>query len=299
MFTATTSASLNTTLRPWQLAIMVAFKRSLKANTMQLASSLAFSTVFAIVPLLAVVLSIFAALPEFEAFSLALQEYLANNLLPSQVSSNIMEYLNVFAAQASHLSTIGGIFLVGTIIALVISIDDALNTIWCVQNKRHAARRLFVYILIIVVGPILLSALLWTTAFLARESFGHVMHLPALLELSLKLSPFIVSALGFMVLFVVVPNTPVLWRDALLGGFVAALLLEIMKFGFALYVTSFSTYTLIYGAFAAIPVFLLWVYFSWLSVLLGAHVAANLPLLRKQTLQLAGSTTEENHATGQ
>ena len=299
MFTATTSASLRTTLRPWQLAIVIAFKRSLKANTMQLASSLAFSTVFAIVPLLAVILSIFAALPEFEVFSLALQEYLANNLLPSQVSSNIMEYLNVFAAQARHLSTIGGIFLVGTIIALAISIDDALNTVWCVQEKRHAARRLFVYILIIVVGPILLSTLLWTTAFLARESFGHVMHLPALLELSLKLSPFIVSAMGFTVLFVVVPNTRVLWRDALLGGLVSALLLYVMKFGFALYVTSFSTYTLIYGAFAAIPVFLLWVYFSWLSVLLGAHVAASLPLLRKQTLQLAGSTTEEKHATGQ
>jgi membrane protein len=299
MFTATTSASLNTTLRPWQLAIVIAVKRSLKANTMQLASSLAFSTVFAIVPLLAVILSIFAALPEFEAFSLALQEYLANNLLPSQVSSNIMEYLNAFAAQASHLSTIGGIFLVGTIIALVISIDDALNAVWCVQEKRNAVRRLFVYILIIVVGPILLSALLWTTAFLARESFGHVMHLPALLELSLNISPFIVSALGFMVLFVVVPNTSVLWRDALLGGLVAALLLYVMKFGFALYVTSFSTYTLIYGAFAAIPVFLLWVYFSWLSVLLGAHVAASLPLLRKQTLQLAGSTAEEKHATGQ
>jgi membrane protein len=105
--------------------------------------------------------------------------------------------------------------------------------------------------------------------------------------------------MGFTVLFVVVPNTRVLWRDALLGGLVAALLLYVMKFGFALYVTSFSTYTLIYGAFAAIPVFLLWVYFSWLSVLLGAHVAASLPLLRKQTLQLAGSTTEEKNATGQ
>jgi membrane protein len=119
MFTDITSTSLSTTLRPWQRAIVVAFKRSLKANTMQLASSLAFSTVFAIVPLLAVSLSIFAALPEFEAFSLALQEYLANNLLPSHVSSNIMEYLNVFAAKASHLSAVGGIFLVGTIIALV------------------------------------------------------------------------------------------------------------------------------------------------------------------------------------
>jgi membrane protein len=271
--------------RPWQLAIVIAFKRSLKAKTMQLASSLAFSTVFAIVPLLAVVLSIFAALPQFDEFNEALQQYLSNNLLPAQISSSIMDYLNAFAAQASHLSAIGGVFLVGTIIALVISVDDALNTIWRVKEQRHAARRSLVYIMIIFVGPILLSAMLWTTAFLARESFGHVMDLPTVLELSLKLSPFVVSTLGLTVLFVVVPNTTVLWHDAFLGAFVAALLLEVMKFGFALYVARFSTYTMIYGAFAAVPVFLLWVYFSWLGVLLGGHVAANLPLLRKQTLQ--------------
>lgn len=293
------SANQDSALRPWQLAIVIALKRSLKAKTMQLASSLAFSTVFAIVPLLAVVLSVFAALPQFVQFNEALQQYLSNNLLPTQISSSIMDYLNTFAAQASHLSAIGGVFLVGTIIALVISVDDALNTIWRVKEKRHAARRALVYILIIFLGPILLSAMLWTTAFLARESFGHVMDLPALLELSLKLSPFIVSALGLMVLFVVVPNTTVLWRDALLGGFVAALILEIMKFGFALYVARFSTYTMIYGTFAAIPVFLLWVYFSWLGVLLGGHVAANLPLLRKQTLQSVRSNKEEEHATGQ
>ena len=293
------SANQDSALRPWQLAIVIAFKRSLKAKTMQLASSLAFSTVFAIVPLLAVVLSVFTALPQFVQFNEALQQYLSNNLLPTQISSSIMDYLNTFAAQASHLSAIGGIFLIGTIIALVISVDDALNTIWRVKEKRHAARRALVYILIIFLGPILLSAMLWTTAFLARESFGHVMDLPALLELSLKLSPFIVSALGLMVLFVVVPNTTVLWRDALLGGFVAALILEIMKFSFALYVARFSTYTMIYGTFAAIPVFLLWVYFSWLGVLLGGHVAANLPLLRKQTLQSVRSNKEEEHATGQ
>jgi membrane protein len=293
------SSKQHSALRPWQLAIVIAFRRSLKAKTMQLASSLAFSTVFAIVPLLAVVLSVFAALPQFDEFNEALQQYLSNNLLPTQISNSIMDYLNTFAAQASHLSAIGGVFLVGTIIALVISVDDALNTIWRVKEQRHAGRRSLVYIMIIFVGPILLSAMLWTTAFLARESFGHVMDLPALLEVSLKLSPFIVSVIGLTVLFVVVPNTTVLWRDAFLGGFVAALILETMKFGFALYVARFSTYTMIYGAFAAIPVFLLWVYFSWLSLLLGGHVAANLPLLRKQTLQSVRSTKEEEHATGQ
>jgi len=289
----------NTLLKTWQLAIAIAFKRSLKANTMQLASSLAFSTVFAIVPLLAVVLSMFTALPQFAEFDRALQEYLTNSLLPAQLSTNIMNYLNAFAAQASHLSVIGGVFLIGTIIALVISVDEALNTVWRIKEQRHALRRLFVYVMIVVVGPVMLSVLLWATAFLARESFGHFTHIPALLNLSLKLSPFVVSTLGFTVLFVVVPNTSVLWRDALLGGFIAALLLEAMKFGFALYITRFSTYTLIYGAFAAVPVFLLWVYFSWLGVLLGGHVAANLPLLRQQTLQSTGSKLEEQHATGQ
>jgi membrane protein len=124
------------------------------------------------------------------------------------------------------------------------------------------------------------GASLWATALVARESFGVISQMPELLEFTLKVSPFFVSAAGFAALFIIVPNTKVTPRDAMLGGLLVAALLEIMKLGFAFYVSQVSTYTMIYGAFAALPVFLIWVYLSWLSVLFGAIVAANLPYFR-------------------
>jgi membrane protein len=129
-------------------------------------------------------------------------------------------------------------------------------------------------------GPILTGASLYATAFLARESLGLLSHTPALLEIALKLLPLLIGALAFAALFIVVPNTRVNRGDALIGGLISALILEAMKIGFAYYVASFSTYTMIYGAFAALPVFLIWIYLCWLGILLGALTAANLPLFR-------------------
>ncbi|MFA4913068.1 MAG: YihY family inner membrane protein, partial [Burkholderiaceae bacterium] len=124
------------------------------------------------------------------------------------------------------------------------------------------------------------GASLWATSYLARESLGLVGDIPGPLGLLISFLPFFVTGLGFTGLFVVVPNRRVLWRDAALGGFGAALVLELMKQGFAYYLTQFPTYTVIYGAFATLPIFLLWIYLSWLAILMGAVTAASLPLIR-------------------
>ncbi len=252
----------------------------------QLASSLTFSTVLAIVPLLAVVLSLFTAFPLFKEYSDALQDFMINSLMPPAVSDNIMKYLNEFANQASRLTAIGGGFLVLTVMVLIMSVESALNAIWHVSRQRSISQRLLVYWALISVGPILTGASLWTTGFLARESLGLVNHIPVLLELSLTFIPFILSGLGFSAIYVVVPNCKVRGRDALAGGFITAIILEAMKFGFAYYISQFSTYTVIYGAFAALPVFLIWVYLSWLGVLLGALSAANMPAIRINRIEL-------------
>jgi membrane protein len=191
-----------------------------------------------------------------------------------------MSYLNDFAQQASRLTAIGGSFLVFTVLLLILSVDKALNEIWRVTKPRGIGQRLLVYWALLTLGPLMTGASLWATALLARESFGVITQLPDLLEFTLKVSPFFVSAAGFAALFVIVPNTKVTPRDAMIGGLLVAALLEIMKLGFAFYVSQVSTYTMIYGAFAALPVFLIWVYLSWLSVLFGAIVAANLPYFR-------------------
>lgn len=275
-----TSTSLQTRLKVWREVILSSAQRLSQVDAFDLAGSLTFTTVLAIVPLLAVALALFTAFPQFHDFSDALQAFLTNSLMPPVISDNVMSYLNDFAQQASRLTAIGGSFLVLTVLLLILSVDKALNDIWRVTKPRGIGQRLLVYWALLTLGPLMTGASLWATALVARESFGVISQMPELLEFTLKVSPFFVSAAGFAALFIIVPNTKVTPRDAMLGGLLVAALLEIMKLGFAFYVSQVSTYTMIYGAFAALPVFLIWVYLSWLSVLFGAIVAANLPYFR-------------------
>uniref|UniRef100_UPI0033427DCA YihY family inner membrane protein n=1 Tax=Castellaniella defragrans TaxID=75697 RepID=UPI0033427DCA len=244
------------------------------------ASSLTFTTVLAIVPLLAVVLALFTAFPLFAEFRVALEAFLSESLLPPSFSDTIMGYLNQFAAQASGLTAVGSAFLLVTSILLIMTIDEAFNEIWRVEKQRPLRQRLLVYWAIISLGPILTGASLWATTVLTRESLGYIGQLPEWLSLLLNVVPVTASALGFTALFVFVPNCRVLWRDALLGGVGTAVILAIMKAGFTWYLTRFPSYTVIYGAFATLPIFLLWIYLSWLVVLMGAMVASLLPALR-------------------
>lgn len=248
----------------------------------QIASSLTFTTVLALVPTLAVVLALFTAFPLFAEFHQALETFLSESLLPPAVSETIMRYLNQFAAQASGLTALGSAFLVVTSIMLIMTIDAAFNEIWYVEKQRPLRQRLLVYWAIITLGPVLTGGSLWASSVLARESMGYIGDLPFGLGLLLSVIPFIATALGFTALFVFVPNCRVLWRDALLGGTGTALILGLMKAGFTWYLTQFPSYTVIYGAFATLPIFLLWIYLSWLVVLMGAMAASLLPALRHQ-----------------
>ena len=255
-------------------------QRANEEKLLQVASSLTFTTVLAIVPMLAVVLSLFTAFPVFQEFRVALEDFLTNSLMPPSVSDNIMDYLNQFARQASRLTAIGGGFLLVTSLLLIMTIDQAFNDIWRVSRQRPLPQRALVYWAIITLGPVLAGASLWATSFVARESLGLVQDVPEAVSVAISFIPLILTGLGFAALFVVVPNRDVLWRDALIGGCVTAVVLEIMKSAFAYYLTRFPTYTVIYGAFATLPIFLLWIYLSWLAVLLGATLASSAPLIR-------------------
>ncbi|KAA0911675.1 YihY family inner membrane protein [Pusillimonas sp. ANT_WB101] len=248
----------------------------------QVASSLTFTTVLSLVPLLAVVLALFTAFPLFGEFRAALESFLTSNLMPAAVSENVMMYLNQFAAKASGLTAAGSLFLIVTSVSLIMTVDEALNNIWKVEHQRPMGQRMLVYWAIISLGPILTGASLWASATVARESLGHVNELSDALGVVLSLVPLIATGLGFTVLFTMVPNRKVLWRDALIGGICTALVLELMRMGFAFYLARFPSYTVIYGAFATLPIFLLWIYLSWLVILLGATLAAILPSLRQR-----------------
>ncbi|MBV4397177.1 YihY family inner membrane protein [Advenella alkanexedens] len=266
-------------------AVLFAFTRLMRDNLTQVASSLTFTTVLAIVPLLAVILSLFTAFPLFTDFKESLDAFLTNNLMPPSMSENIMSYLNTFAQQASRLTTIGVGFLIVTSIMLMMTIDEALNKIWHIRRQRPISQRILVYWAILSLGPIMLGASLWTTAFLAREKFGLTDDLSLLSSILVSLIPILLSVIGFTLLYLVAPNGKVALKDALIGGFTTALLLEIMKAGFTYYITRFPSYTLIYGTFATIPLFLLWIYLSWLVVLFGASVTAIAPQIRLGSFQ--------------
>src|SRR5690606_20998829 len=208
------------------------------------------------------------------------EDFLAHSLMPPAVSDNIMDYLNQFARQASRLTAIGGAFLVVTSLLLIMTIDKTFNDIWHVTRQRPLPQRALVYWAVVTLGPVVAGASLWATSFLARESMGLVRDVPEILSLAISFVPLVLTGLGFAALFVVVPNRHVYWRDALAGGFGTAIVLELMKAAFAYYLTRFPTYTVIYGAFATLPIFLLWIYLSWLAVLFGATVAASVPLIR-------------------
>jgi len=261
-------------------ALRFAAHRAGEVRLLEVASSLTFTTVLAIVPLLAVALSLFTAFPLFQQFREALENFLTTSLMPPAVSDNVMGYLNQFALQASRLTAIGGAFLVVTSVLLIMTIDKSLNDIWHVKKQRPLGQRVLIYWAVITLGPLAAGASLWATSFVASESLGLVPDVPETLSLAISFVPLALTGLGFTALFVVVPNRHVYWRDALAGGFCAAIVLEAMKTGFAYYLTRFPTYTVIYGAFATLPIFLLWLYLSWLAVLFGATLAASLPLVR-------------------
>jgi membrane protein len=246
----------------------------------QVAASLTFTTVLSLVPLFAVVLALFTAFPLFEEFRTALEQYLVTSLMPVAIAESIMGYLNQFASAASRLTAIGGIFLVITSVSLMLTIDKALNEIWHVRKARPLPQRILVYWAALTLGPVLLGASLWISGFLARESLGLVGDVSPAIGVLLSFLPLVLTGVGFAALFVVVPNRQIPWGDALTGGFTAAAVLELMKAAFAYYVTRFPTYTMLYGAFATLPIFLLWVYLSWLVTLFGAALAASLPMIR-------------------
>lgn len=265
--------------KAWRL-IQFAMERATHERVTQVASSLTFTSVLSMVPLLTVGLALFTAFPLFQDFQAALEEFLMSNLMPANISDNIVEYLNAFSAKAGGLTAVGGGFLLVTAVMLMLTIDKVLNEIWHVRRPRRLSQKVLIYWAMLTLGPVLLGASLWATTMLVRTSMGFAGSMSWVFEFFLSFLPMLLSGIGFTFLFVVVPNRHVEIKDAAVGGFTSAIILEMMKAGFAFYLSQVPTYTLIYGAFAAIPIFLMWLYLSWLVILLGAILAASLPLIR-------------------
>jgi membrane protein len=241
-----------------------------------MASSLTFTTLLSLVPLLAIVLTFFSAFPQFSNFSEHAKNIILENMLPETGGRIISRYMEQFADNAARLTAVGIGFLAITAMLMIYSIDNAFNTIWRVSRQRTVLQRVLVYWAVLTLAPLLMGGSLSMTSWLIGMSVGNLSHYSAFVVAILKVVPLLLATLAFAFLFRVVPNRYVPLKHALIGGVVSAIAFEAMSRAFALYITNFPTYKLVYGAFASIPIFLLWVYLSWLTVLLGAVLTASL-----------------------
>lgn len=254
----------------------IVIRRFHEDRCMQIAASLTYTSLLSIVPMVTVALTVIAAFPVFGEITGALQTFILDNLVPASADV-IATYTHQFSTNAAKLTAVGVGFLAVTSIMLLLTIDRAFNDIWRVKRGRSIVQRIFVYWTLITVGPVLIGASLTLTSWLVGQAVGLVKGVPGAGVFVLSIVPVLLTSIAFALLYVAMPNRRIAPRDALIGGVLAAVAFEVMKRSFASYISQFPTYTLVYGAFATLPVFLIWLYLSWLVVIFGAVIVASLP----------------------
>ncbi|MEM6052833.1 virulence factor BrkB family protein [Erwinia sp. P7711] len=240
-----------------------------------LAGNLAYVSLLSLVPLVAVVFALFAAFPSFDNISTQLKTFIFNNFVPAS-GTVIQRYLEQFVANVTQMTAVGACGLVVTALLLMYAIDTSLNTIWRSKRKRPIVYSFAVYWMILTLGPLLVGASLAISSYLLSLHWASVTGVSGMIDYGLRIFPLLLSWLSFWLLYSIVPTRQVAGKDALIGALVAGLLFELGKKGFALYVTMFPSYQLIYGVLAVIPILFLWVYWTWCIVLLGAEISATL-----------------------
>ncbi|MGH6625248.1 MAG: YihY family inner membrane protein [Burkholderiaceae bacterium] len=253
------------------------------------ASSLTFTTTLALVPFFTVALAVFTAFPMFAKVQDVLQRWLIESLVPDSIARQVLGYLTQFASKASRLGAVGLAVVLSTALALILTIDRTLNRIWRVKNPRPLAQRVLIYWAAITLGPLLLGASLLLTSYAITASKGVVSSLPGGVRFLLDVIEFFLLAGGVTALYHFVPNTPVRWGHAWVGGLFVAAGIELAKKLLTIYVGQIPTYSMVYGAFATVPILLVWIYVAWVIMLLGAVIAAYLPSLLSGVARRGGT----------
>jgi membrane protein len=235
------------------------------------AASLAYTSLLAMVPLLAVVFGIISAFPVFSKWSQSLQDFIFDNFLPA-TGEQIVPYINSFLDSIGSLALTGTIMLIVTAIMLMVRIEVALNRIWRVDRNRTLLNRIVMYWAVLTLGPILIAAAMALSAQKILTVLGMHEGIP---PSSHQVGIFLLTWLVFALFFVLVPNRRVRIKHALVGAFLSAVLFSIARAGFVAFVSN-ASYKAIYGALAAFPIFLFWLYLVWTVILFGASLAASL-----------------------
>ncbi len=264
---------------PWRNTARTLRQRFREDRLGQTAGSLTFTTTIALVPMVTVALAVLTAFPLFGDFQAVLQKRLVESLVPDNISRQVLGYLTLFASKASRLGAAGVMALLFSALALVFTIDRTLNAIWRVRKRRPLVHSMLLYWTAITLGPLLMGAsLVMMSEFVAvsrgvaPEGAGNLRWLFGTLE-------FLLLAWAISALYRFVPYTQVRWSHALVGGVWVAAATEVARRVLAYYFGQIPTYSVVYGAFATVPILLVWIYLAWSIVLIGAVLVANLPSL--------------------
>ncbi|MGE5615459.1 MAG: YihY family inner membrane protein [Bacillota bacterium] len=244
----------------------------------QIAASLTYTTLLALVPIFAIAVAVLSSAPFFESVMIQIKVFLLLNLVPEIAHTLITVYMEAFARNAAKLTAVGVAALFVTAIALLFSLDRSLNAIWRVSRARPYWVSIVGYALLLVLAPLLIGLSMSLTTYLVTLSMRYASVPPEAESWLVRAIPASISATAFFLLYRIVPHRPVAWRHALAGAIVAAILFEVAKELFALYIRHAAGYSMVYGTFALLPIFMIWVYLSWLVVLFGAELTAALEL---------------------
>lgn len=252
-------------------------RRFVDVGCLTLAGSLTYTTLLGLVPLLAIALSLLTAFPVFEETARGVEAFVERNMLPPAVAQTITGYMREFAENAAELTAVGLGALALSAVFVLATIEGAFDRIWQARRPRPLGVRALVYGALIVAGPVLIGLSLTITSVVVSASIGLVKNVPGADSLLLAFVPLALTAAAFTLVYLLLASRPVRLLHAAVGGVCAAAMFELMKRAFALYLTQVPSYTLVYGAFAAVPIFLVWLYMSWVATLVGAVIAALLP----------------------
>tara|TARA_B100000929_G_C15490795_1_gene414374 strand:+ start:510 stop:1394 length:885 start_codon:yes stop_codon:yes gene_type:complete len=250
-------------------------KRCKEDNITISAGHLAYVTLLSLVPFIMVTFTIMSAFPAFASVRSKLEHFVFSNFVPT-ASDVVHKYMTDFVGNASQMSAIGILSLLVVALMLISNVDKTLNRIWRTQSDRPIVYTFAIYWMVITLGPLLIGSSVVVSSYLTGLAALTEEYTPGLGTFLLSLVPSGAAMIAFTILYMVVPNRRVFARHALVGAIVATIAFEITKSGFALYVTNFPSYELIYGALAVVPILFLWVYLSWIIVLFGAEFTCSL-----------------------
>jgi membrane protein len=255
-------------------------------NIKQIAASLAFTTTLSLVPMVTLATILIGYLPSVIQVKNTFRYWLLDTYMPGGFNQQILVYLDQFSSKARGLTYIGLIGLVITTIMTLVVIEGAFNQIFKVREKRPLYKKIFIYGAATILGPILLGLGVYLSGILFSASEGWIKAISIGFRVIATVTPILLAIIVYAVVYKILPYSKILWVDAITGAFFAALSFELMKYGFAVFLTNTAFYKTVYGAFAIFPLALIWIYLTWWITLAGAVLVSNLPEVRNGVVRV-------------